>query len=98
MNLVKEFKKELLLPMATIPVVNCKVFEDNSGEVELAKVPKTRPRTKHINTKYHHFCKYVADGLIKVQQVKTEDQLADILTKNLSKQLFVKFRHLISGW
>jgi hypothetical protein len=57
-----------------------------------------RPRTKHINVKYHHFRKYVSDGLIKVLQVATEDQLADILTKNLNAKLFVKFRRLISGW
>jgi hypothetical protein len=40
------------------PVMRCRVFEDNSGAVELAtsvKSPKMRPRTKHINTKYHHF-------------------------------------------
>jgi hypothetical protein len=98
MKLVKEFKKELLLPMATTPVVHCKAFEDNSGAVELARVPKMRPRTKHINTKYHHFRKYVSDGLIKVQQVATADQIADILTKNLCRVLFIKFRRLISGW
>jgi hypothetical protein len=57
MKVVKEFKEELLLPMATTPVVHCKAFEDTSGAVELARVPKMRPRTKHINTKYHHFRK-----------------------------------------
>jgi hypothetical protein len=98
MKLVKEFKEELLLPMATTPVVHCKAFEDNTGALELAKVPKMRPRTKHINTKYHHFRKYVADGLIRVVQVSTADQIADILTKNLPKNLFVKFRYLINGW
>jgi hypothetical protein len=98
MKLVKEFKKELLLPMATTPVVHCKAFDDNSGAVELAKVPQMRPPTKHINTKYHHFRKFVADGLIKIHQVATQDQIADIFTKNLSKKLFVKFRHLINGW
>jgi hypothetical protein len=82
MNLVKEFNEELLLPiMDMTPVVHCKVFEDNSGAVELEKVPKIRPPTKHINTKYHHFRKYVLDGLIKVQQVTTADQLASILAK-----------------
>jgi hypothetical protein len=28
---------------------------DNSGAIELAKVPKMYPRTKHVNTKNHHF-------------------------------------------
>jgi hypothetical protein len=35
---------------------------------------------------------------MKVLQVATEDQLADIFMKNLSRTLFIKFRRLISGW
>jgi hypothetical protein len=65
--------------------------------VELAKVPKMRPKTKHINPKYHHFRKHVATKEILIQQVKSQDQLADVMTKNLPKELFLKFRRLISG-
>ena len=32
--------------------IHCSVFEDNSGALAFAKLPKTRPRTKHINVKY----------------------------------------------
>jgi hypothetical protein len=84
--------------MDTKPTVYCKVFEDNSGAIELAKVPKMRPRTKHINTKYHHFRKYVFDGKITVEHIGTNDQVADIFTKNLSEEKFIKFRKLIMGW
>ena len=38
--------------------IHCKVFEDNSGALEMAHTPKLLPRTKHINNTYHHFCKY----------------------------------------
>jgi Reverse transcriptase (RNA-dependent DNA polymerase) len=98
MRLVEEIKEKFDLPMETIPEVRCKLFEDNSGAVELSNVPKMRPRTKHINTKYHHFRSYVAKGLIKVLKIGTEDQLADILTKNLREDLFLKFRKWICGW
>jgi hypothetical protein len=37
------------------PRVHCKVFEDNSGALEMAQTHKMRPRTKHMNIKYHHF-------------------------------------------
>jgi hypothetical protein len=37
------------------PVVHCKAFEDNNGALEMATAHKLRPRTKHINVKYHHF-------------------------------------------
>jgi Reverse transcriptase (RNA-dependent DNA polymerase) len=98
MRLVKEMKRYLELPMDTVPKVHCTLFEDNSGAVELAKVPKMRPRTKHINPKYHHFRKYVHDGLIKIVQVSTSDQWADIFTKNLPRDLFLHFRKKILGW
>jgi hypothetical protein len=98
MRMVKEFKEHLGLPMQTIPKVICKVFEDNSGAIELAKVPKMRPRTKHINAKYHHFRKYVAKGMIVVEYISTQFQLADIFTKNLAVDLFLRFRKGIMGW
>jgi hypothetical protein len=34
------------------PKIHCKVFEDNAGAIEIANVPKMRPRTKHLNIKY----------------------------------------------
>jgi hypothetical protein len=64
-----------------VPRVHCKAFEDNSGALKLARLPKLRPRTKHINIKYHHFCEHVQLGLIKVYPIGMNDQIADIFTK-----------------
>ena len=61
--------------------VYCKVFEDNSGALELARLPKLRPRTKHINVCYHHFRVHVQNGLIKIFPIGTKDQTHDVLTK-----------------
>jgi hypothetical protein len=97
-RLVKEIKAKTKIPMNDTPTVYCTAFEDNAGAVELAKVPKIRPRTKHIKPKYHHFRKHVTNCEILVQQVKSQDQQADILTKNLPKELFLKFRMMICGW
>ena len=44
-----------------LPSVKCKVFEDNNGEIELAKASKIRPCTKHIALKYHHFTEHVSE-------------------------------------
>jgi hypothetical protein len=57
-----------------------------------------RPRTKHINNKYHHFRSHVDRKIIQIQQVKTEEQLADFFTKQCSLDLFRKFRKEIMGW
>ena len=66
-------------------------FEDNLGALELARVPRMRPRTKHIKIKYHHFRQYVAEGLIKIEPIDTLDHLADVFTKAVSRDLFFKF-------
>ena len=76
----------------------CNAFEDNTGALELAKVPKMRPRTKHINIKYHHFREHVQQGTIKVEHVSTDNQIADIFTKPLPAAPFLKHRQVIMGW
>ncbi len=78
--------------------IHCKIFEDNSGAIEMAKVPKMRPRTKHLNIKYHFFRQHVQSGLLSVHAVKTEDQIADIFTKPLNEQVFQTQRRSIIGW
>jgi hypothetical protein len=80
------------------PKVMCKVFEDNAGAIEIANVPKMRPRTKHLNIKYHHFREEVKRGTISVYHVGTKEQVADIFTKALDEGLFTKFRRRIMGW
>ena len=51
MELLKEMKENGVINKEYVPRVYCKAFEDNSGALELARTPKMRPRTKHINTK-----------------------------------------------
>ncbi len=87
MFLVNEIKTRGFIVILTIPNVFCKVFEDNSGALELARLPKLRPQTKHINTCYHHFREHVHLGLIKIYPVGTKDQIADILTKPCHKMI-----------
>jgi hypothetical protein len=64
----------------------------------VARLPKMRPRTWHINVKYHHFREAVTKGRIKVQQVFTHEQLGDALTKNLPRDLFTTLRKQYMGW
>ena len=80
------------------PKVHCKLFEDNTGALALATVPKIRPRTKHINLVYHHFREAVRKGLVEIIYTSTKDQLGDIFTKPLAQNDFVKFRTRLIGW
>jgi hypothetical protein len=57
----------------SIPEVHCTIFGDNSGAIETANVLKKRPRTKHLNIKYHHFRTGVKKGTISIYHVGTND-------------------------
>jgi hypothetical protein len=85
-------------PSSHMTKVHCKVFEDNSGAIEIAKFPKYRPRTKHLNIRLFHFRGYVDRSEITIHKIKSEDQPADVLTKPLSDNLFIKHRKRINGW
>ena len=76
----------------------CTAFEDNTGALELAMVSKIRPRTKHINNKYHHFRSAVRTGRIGVAHVPTKEQLADVFTKPLDQNMFLYLRRKLMGW
>jgi len=47
-GLVKELKANGFNMCSTKLTVHCRVIEDSSGALEIVKVPKMRPRTKHI--------------------------------------------------
>jgi hypothetical protein len=98
MDLLKEARSHGIQVATPKTKILCKLFCDNSGACELIRLPKFRPRTKHINTKLHHFRKHVASGHISVQFVPTTEQQGDIATKPLTVSLFDKFRKLILGW
>jgi hypothetical protein len=97
MELIKKMKGHHISVICTKPYVYCKVFEDNSGALELARLPKLCPCTKHINVCYHHFRKHVHKGLIIIFPVETSDQIADVLTKALAQNDFVRNRIHLCG-
>jgi hypothetical protein len=79
MGLLQEMREQDFKVTCTKPYVFCKVFEDSSGALKLARLPKLCPRTKYINVCYHHFCKHLWKGLIKIFPIDTKDQVADAL-------------------
>jgi hypothetical protein len=97
MNLIQEICKKGFEVICTEPYVYCKVFEDNSGALELARLPKLCPRTKHINVCYHHFREHIRKGLIKIFPIITKDQIVDALTKTLAQNDFQRHRGYMCG-
>ena len=98
MGLVQEMKDLGYHSGESTPTVSCTLFEDNSGALTLAKAPAMRPRTKHINVKYHHFRNEVADKSLSIKAVSSANQLADMLTKQSDEATFLRHRKAIMGW
>lgn len=57
------------------------VWCDNQSAIELASCEAYRPRTKHIDIRHHHIRDHMQNGLIELKYVKTDKQVADLLTK-----------------
>jgi hypothetical protein len=66
------------------------VYQDNKSAILLASNPTQHSRTKHINTKFHFVRDQVAEGQVKIQYLCTEDMVADILTKAVSRHKLSK--------
>jgi hypothetical protein len=104
MNLIEELRNYGVDLIKNQPILQCKVFEDNAGAIELAKLPKLRPRTKHMAIQYHHFRSWTVEGLdgekprIKVEYISTDQQQADIFTKPLPRIQFQTLRERLCGW
>ena len=98
MELLKEMSSYGFIDKYQHPTVYCKVYEDNSGALEMVTVHKYWPRTKHINVKLRHFRDYVDRKEIQFSQIKTDEQEADYLTKPVSIEILRKLRKKVMGW
>eukprot|EP00253_Pinus_taeda_P022725 PITA_22725 len=59
------------------------IFCDNSSAIALSKNLVFHKRMKHIDTKFHYIRELVNSGEIVLKHCRTQEQVADILTKPL---------------
>ena len=72
------------------------LFVDNKGIFKLAWNSVFHKRTKHVDIHCHYIRQLVEDKTLDLQYVPIADQTADILTKPLGPNKFVKFRRQLS--
>lgn len=65
---------------------------DNSSAINISKNPVQHSKTKHIDIRYHFLKDEVQKGTVQLVFVPTKDQIADIFTKPLPKDLFEDLR------
>ena len=81
-------------------LIKTTVWEDNNGALKLATLEPGRitPRSKHYAVKYHWLRSHLAPNKIMIMKIASEDQKADMFTKALRYDKFVKNRKLNMGW
>ncbi|CAA7024669.1 unnamed protein product [Microthlaspi erraticum] len=65
---------------------------DNSSAIKLSKNPVLHGRSKHIDVRFHFLRDLTKDGVVKLVHCGTNEQIADILTKPLKLEVFVRLR------
>jgi hypothetical protein len=65
---------------------------DNKSAIALIKKPVLHEQSKHIKVKYHLVQESAENDLIKVEFIRSEEQLGDILTKRLGRVKFLELR------
>jgi hypothetical protein len=70
-----------------LPIV---IKTDNVGAIYLSNNYTTSQRTKHIDVRVHFVRQYIEDGIFRIEFVGSEDNDADIFTKNTSEEIFNK--------
>eukprot|EP00253_Pinus_taeda_P001768 PITA_01768 len=68
---------------------------DNQSAIQLCKDLVQHQRNKHIEIHMHFIKKLIHDHVLEVQDCSTDDQVADILTKALTKAKFTKLRFMV---
>ena len=75
------------------PQVNASIIHaDNQGCIALSRNPVAHSCAKHINIRHHFIRKQIANSKIDLKYCTMQQMLADIFTKLLPRDVFVRFR------
>ena len=80
-------------------IIHCdvltKIWSDNQGSIACAMNPTSHSRSKHIDIQYHFIQEQLAQSVIALGYVSTNDMAADGLNKALPKNFFRRFKDLM---
>ena len=94
-SLIKEVIDNLGIDSEKLKFVSSStIYEDNNGAIVVATSPRMTPTSKHIAVKYHWFRQHVGKEFL-IWKIDSQNQKADIFTKGLQGQIFVRIRKLL---
>lgn len=68
---------------------------DNMSAINLAKNPISHGKSKHIEMRFHYLREQVTNGRLILQHCRSEDQVADIMTKAVQTDVFKRLRDMM---
>jgi hypothetical protein len=80
--------RRLLIEIGFAPSSKMNLFCDNKAAIDISHNPVQHDRTKHVKVDRHFIKHNLEEKIIRFPFVKSEDQLADILTKAMSIRNF----------
>ena len=63
------------------------IFTNNQAAISISHHPEHHTRAKHIDIAYHFLCDHISNGTLNMVYINMHDNLADIFTKGLAKDL-----------
>lgn len=88
-NFLKELGFDGLVKTPTM------LIGDNLSSHQLVKNPVYHSRSKHIDIRYHYIREVYTKKIIELKYSPTEENIADVLTKNLSKPKHTYFSKML---
>ena len=80
--------RRLLTEIGFAPRSKMNLFYDNKASIDISHNPIQHDRTKHVKVDRHFIKQNLEEKVIWFPFVKSEDQLADVLTKAVSSRNF----------
>lgn len=68
---------------------------DNVSTINLAKNSNAYGRSRHIETRFHYLRKLVSEGKLRLRYCRSEDQVADLLTRGVTNDVFKRLKMTI---
>jgi hypothetical protein len=63
------------------------LFIDNTGAIYLIENQAVGARTKHIDVRMHHIREMINDKRMRTKFIRSENNAADVLTKNVTEKI-----------
>jgi hypothetical protein len=84
--------RKLLTGLFDLEMEATVILCDNQSCIKMTENPVFHDKSKHIEIRYHYIRDMVQRGVVKLQYVGTDQQVADVLTNPLSRVKFEYFR------